>query len=254
MPTYRANVHLGDKDPLVESDDISNGSITTPKIADGAVTEKKLADGAVTTDKIADGAITVDKLSSGVIDELTEKKTHKGSIVMCSVFITDNSWKHSVIDMNEGKVGTYVYRPGLLRFKSSEEQAYLDEDKKAPYTRGIYDLATLSKYDIYVNINTEERYRWDGKEMILLDVPLTDDEINEIANTKVKVTTSRQSNTVLTSNQEKTEEKKEIKKEYNSPTYELKQESSSAKTSSSDHIEIVNIDNSEPRKATIVEY
>lgn len=73
MPTFREDLHLGHKVPLVEHDDISkdaigteniqDGAVTTPKIADGAVTTPKIADGAVTTPKIADGAVTTPKLA-----------------------------------------------------------------------------------------------------------------------------------------------------------------------------------------------
>lgn len=44
MPTYKNNLHLGIKDPLVDTDSIADGSITTDKIADGAITEPKLAE------------------------------------------------------------------------------------------------------------------------------------------------------------------------------------------------------------------
>ena len=42
MPTFRDNLHLGEKDALIDSDSIADGSIQTRHIADGAVTEAKL--------------------------------------------------------------------------------------------------------------------------------------------------------------------------------------------------------------------
>lgn len=54
MPTFRDNLHLGTKDPLIDSDSLADGLITTDKLADGAVTTPKIADGAVTEDKLAE--------------------------------------------------------------------------------------------------------------------------------------------------------------------------------------------------------
>ena len=48
MPTFRKDLHLGHELPLVGTDDIANGAITTEKLADGAVTTPKIANGAVT--------------------------------------------------------------------------------------------------------------------------------------------------------------------------------------------------------------
>lgn len=67
MPTYRDDLHLGHKVPMVETDDITNGSITEDKIGDGAVTTPKIKDGAVTTDKIDDGAVTNNKIADNSI-------------------------------------------------------------------------------------------------------------------------------------------------------------------------------------------
>lgn len=82
MPTFREDLHLGHKVPLIEVDDLADGEIvsvkladkciTTNKLDDKAVTEEKIADGAVTTPKIADGAVTFDKLSPNIQKQLTE--------------------------------------------------------------------------------------------------------------------------------------------------------------------------------------
>ena len=53
MPTFRNDVKLGTKVPLIKTDDLD----------DRCVTEEKLADGCVSTDKLADGAVTAEKLS-----------------------------------------------------------------------------------------------------------------------------------------------------------------------------------------------
>lgn len=87
MPTFREDLHLGHKVPLIEHDDISkdaigteniqDGAVTTPKIADGAVTTPKIADGAVITVKLADGAVTTIKIADGAV---TNIKLADGSI------------------------------------------------------------------------------------------------------------------------------------------------------------------------------
>lgn len=102
MPTYRKDEHLGHEVPLVESDDILKGAVTTDKISDLAVTTEKIGDGevksrniapeAVTTDKIGDGevktsdiancAVTTDKLADGSItgDEIGPGAATNGKI------------------------------------------------------------------------------------------------------------------------------------------------------------------------------
>lgn len=87
MPTFREDLHLGHKVPLVEHDDISkdaigteniqDGAVTTPKIADGAVTTPKIADEAVTTPKITDGAVTTPKLAD---ESVTTSKLADNSV------------------------------------------------------------------------------------------------------------------------------------------------------------------------------
>jgi len=50
----------------IQTGDIADGAVTSPKIADGAVTTTKIANGAVTTAKIADGAVTDAKISGPI--------------------------------------------------------------------------------------------------------------------------------------------------------------------------------------------
>lgn len=60
MPTFREDLKIGSKVPLIKTADLN----------DKSVTEKKLADGSITKDKIATGAITKDKLSHEVLNGL----------------------------------------------------------------------------------------------------------------------------------------------------------------------------------------
>lgn len=47
MTVFKRNVHLGTKDPLIETDDVADKAVTTEKIGDGAVTSEKISKGGV---------------------------------------------------------------------------------------------------------------------------------------------------------------------------------------------------------------
>ena len=118
MPTFREDLHLGHKVPMVDTDDIvdrsitsdkiallaiiteliadlavtteklANAAVTTPKLADLAVVTAKLAELAVTTDKLANGAVTNAKLADDAVETrniknraVTSSKIEKGSIL-----------------------------------------------------------------------------------------------------------------------------------------------------------------------------
>ena len=92
MPTYRDDLHLGHKVPMVETDDITNKSVTGDKIADRvinwwhivmkairnehindrAVDSRTLADNAVETRHIKDKAVTPEKLSDRIVAEVIQ--------------------------------------------------------------------------------------------------------------------------------------------------------------------------------------
>ena len=106
MPTFKDNLHLGGKDPLVQTDDFASRSITTEKIDDGAVTEEKLRDGSVTKEKIATGAVTNEKLTDNSVEShhiaegsVTEEKIVDGSV-------TGEKIAPGAITMNKIKDGT----------------------------------------------------------------------------------------------------------------------------------------------------
>ena len=63
MPTFRNDVKLGTKVPLIKTDDLDDRCVTEEKLADGCVGNLTLANGAVSTEKLADGAVTAEKLS-----------------------------------------------------------------------------------------------------------------------------------------------------------------------------------------------
>lgn len=53
MPTFRQDLKLGTKVPMVKTDDINPLAVTTERLADKSVTTPKLADESVTADKLA---------------------------------------------------------------------------------------------------------------------------------------------------------------------------------------------------------
>lgn len=65
MPTFRDDIKLGTKVPMMKTDDYNNQSVT----------EEKLKDGAITTRKIADGSVTKDKLDSSIRQEINDSVT-----------------------------------------------------------------------------------------------------------------------------------------------------------------------------------
>lgn len=65
MPTFRNNLHLGEKDPLIDADSIADKSITTDKLADDAVTNAKLACDSVGSCQIQEGAVGLEHLTEG---------------------------------------------------------------------------------------------------------------------------------------------------------------------------------------------
>ena len=67
MPTFREDLHLGHEVPMIGTEDINNGSVTTDKIADGAITSGKIGDGEVNTQDLADGAVTSEKIKDGEV-------------------------------------------------------------------------------------------------------------------------------------------------------------------------------------------
>lgn len=63
MPTFREDVKIGAKVPMMKTDDYNDQSVTKDKIRDGNITSEKLADGAVSTEKLPDGAIKTQKIA-----------------------------------------------------------------------------------------------------------------------------------------------------------------------------------------------
>lgn len=67
MPTFREDIKLGSKVPLMKTDDINDLAVTTAKLADASVTTVKIADSAVTTHKLDDESVTNEKIAVGAV-------------------------------------------------------------------------------------------------------------------------------------------------------------------------------------------
>jgi len=77
-PKLAANAVTAEKlaNRAVTTEKLADGNVTTKKLADLAVTTKQLAFDAVTTDKLADGAVTWDKIDGEAV-----RKMHDTSLV-----------------------------------------------------------------------------------------------------------------------------------------------------------------------------
>lgn len=67
MTTFRQDIRLGKKVPLMKTDDYNDKSVTTEKLADYAVTTEKVADEAITTRTIAENAVTSECIAAGAV-------------------------------------------------------------------------------------------------------------------------------------------------------------------------------------------
>lgn len=85
MPTYRKDLHLGRKTPVLGTDDIDNSAITTDKIADEAVTAAKIADRNIGGGHIIDGVIEARHLNEESIKTWIESHVDMGSDCACNV-------------------------------------------------------------------------------------------------------------------------------------------------------------------------
>ena len=79
MPTYKENLHLGTKDPVIGGDDLAEGIIGTLHLEDGAVTTPKIANGAVTWDKLSTYVQRLILSASGMGDTVKEVFVFAGS-------------------------------------------------------------------------------------------------------------------------------------------------------------------------------
>lgn len=67
MPTFREDIKIGSKVPLLKTDDINDQAITKDKIRDGNVTTEKVADKNITNPKLGDSSVDTRVLRDGCV-------------------------------------------------------------------------------------------------------------------------------------------------------------------------------------------
>lgn len=142
---------------------------------------------------LKDKAVTYEKLA----DDLKPIMDKGGFIVMCTHFYTERQDEEELSKLNIGRTGFCIFNGDELLYKSCERTE--DDGIKAVYTH-----RDLLETKIYVDMETDLCYRWNGSNMEVLNVDsLTDDDINDIIDgvyTQVsdnKVTTSSASSMKL---------------------------------------------------------
>lgn len=67
MTTFRQDIRLGKKVPLMKTDDYNDKSVTTEKLADDAVTNEKIADNAVKSEQIENNSIHTEHIADKAV-------------------------------------------------------------------------------------------------------------------------------------------------------------------------------------------
>lgn len=117
MPTFRNDVKLGTKVPLIKTDDLDDRCVTEEKLAEGCVSADKIAQDAITAEKIAIGSIGTEKLADGAVtvEKLSEEYLPlKGGTIGTGAPTT--TLKGGNITL-EG-VGGNIHKPGVYITKS----------------------------------------------------------------------------------------------------------------------------------------
>ena len=72
MPTFRNDVKLGTKVPLIKTDDLDDRCVTEEKLAEGSVTNAKMADDTLTIDKLDPELRKVINAAAGLPEDLVK--------------------------------------------------------------------------------------------------------------------------------------------------------------------------------------
>lgn len=73
MPTFRNDVKLGTKVPLIKTDDLDDRCVTEEKVSDSAITMRKLAECSVTLNKLAENLRKLILGATGLPEDLVEQ-------------------------------------------------------------------------------------------------------------------------------------------------------------------------------------
>ena len=120
MPTFREDVKIGAKVPMMKTDDYNDQSVTKDKIRDGNITSEKLADGAVSTDKLPDGAIKTPKIADG---NITTSKLAEASVVTSKI-ADQNVTKEKIADQS---VDNSKLSPEAVTYDKLKDKAIITE-------------------------------------------------------------------------------------------------------------------------------
>lgn len=125
MPTFRNDVKLGTKVPLIKTDDLNDKSVTDKKLADGSITKDKIAIGAVTAEKLQRNAVTTETINDGAV---TAEKIAEGAVSVDE--IKDLSVEESKINnkaVTNVKIGDAAVDTRTIEDKSVTNAKIADE-------------------------------------------------------------------------------------------------------------------------------
>ena len=96
MPTYRDDLHLGHKVPMVETDDIVDGSITARKIANRAIEWWHIALKAIRNEHIGDEAVDSRCIKRGAIKDrhIGKGEIHPNKFAPC----VESDWLNPILN------------------------------------------------------------------------------------------------------------------------------------------------------------
>ena len=83
MPTFREDVKLGTKVPLIRKCEISDFVVNEGDVVDGSITNKKIADKTITKEKLTDDVLIAENIKVGDsnLTSVLDKKVDKSSVV-----------------------------------------------------------------------------------------------------------------------------------------------------------------------------
>lgn len=149
MPTFREDLHVGHKVPLVETDDIMDGGITTDKLEDRAVTNPKIGDKQVSWQKLDDDLqnIIASREEHGVALSNEFGDSELIGITQKKLTETIDAIQDKIDSLHPGSYITITASPNLI---------YKDETSDVDVTVRMTDGAIADKITLYVDDVEEE--------------------------------------------------------------------------------------------------
>lgn len=151
MPTFREDIKLGTKVPMMKTDDLNDQSVTTEKLADGSVATEKIVDGAITERKLAENAVTVDKIAE---ESISSSKLQDASVTNSK--LADDSITSQKIKAGEVKESN-LGNLSVTTFKLAEQTVTTEKLKDGNVTtEKLADNAVVTSKIKDGNITTEK--------------------------------------------------------------------------------------------------